>query len=191
MKFIYYSIFCLFGLISCSRTKSTNNLEIGFSGSDSLKNSIVLKEQDLKRYYQDLMEGRIQKDTLPDKLINSLLKEYQMFFKMYPKDTNAPYFIDKIHQLFTQEKRYTYAVDWVDTLMYHYPNYRNKSLTLYSAASSADMYLLDTNRVKRYYNRMLNECPKLKVEIKQQITHRLKYLSIPYIEYLVKKETLK
>jgi hypothetical protein len=64
-------------------------------------------------------------------------------------------------------------------------------MVLYSAAISTDMYLLDSNRVKRYYIRMIDECPKLKIEVKKQIQHRLKYLKIPYVEYLSKKHSLK
>jgi len=177
--------------ISCTRKSGASQPKIGYSGSDSLKKSISIKEKTLKNYYQELMVSENSIDSLPNQLINSLLKEYQLFYKTYPKDTLSPYYLDKIHQLFTQEKQYTYAVDWVDTLLYHYPNYANKSLVLYSAATTSDLYLLDTNRVKKYYNRLLIECPKLKSQIKHEISHRLKYLEVPYLEYISKKQFLK
>ncbi len=187
----YLFILTLFFFVSCSRKEGSKSVKIGYVGADSLRQNISLKEKSLNSYYQNLMEGKVTVDTLPNKLINDLLKEYQLFFRTYPKDTISPYYIDKIHQLFTQEKQYSYAVDWVDSLLHYYPNYRNKTLVLYSAATSSDMYLLDTNRVKKYYNRMLNECPKLKKEVKNQILHRLKYLAMPYMEYLGKQQSLK
>jgi hypothetical protein len=83
-----------------------------------------------------------------------------------------------------QEKRYMYAVNWVDTLLVHFPNDKNKAEVLYSAATTSDLYLLDTNRVKRYYNKMLVECPKLKSNIKHEIDKRLKNLKLSYLDYL-------
>lgn len=191
MKSTSFVFLILIVLISCTRKNSAHHPQIGYTGVDSLKKSISLKEKNLQKYYQDLMVGEKSIDTLPDKLINSLLSEYQVFYKTYPKDTTTPYYLDKIHQLFTQEKQYAYAVDWVDTLLNHYPKYRNKSLVLYSAATSSDLNLMDTNRVKRYYQKMLNECPKLKIEVKNQINHRMKYLRIPYLEYVSKQQGLK
>lgn len=191
MKLISFIVILLFFFFSCTRKSGSSQTKIGYTGSDSLKKSISLKEKKLKNYYQYLMADVNSIDSLPNQLINSLLKEYQLYYKTYPEDTLSPYYIDKIHQLFTQEKQYTYAVDWVDTLLYHYPNYTNKSLVLYSAATTSDLYLLDTNRIKKYYNRMLNECPKLKSQVKNQISHRLKYLEIPYLEYISKKQFLK
>lgn len=189
MRFLV--LLSLIYFVSCSRKEGSSSIKIGYGGSDSLKQSITLKEKNLKRYYQDLMEGNVKVDTLPNKLINLLLKDYQVYFQTYPKDSISPYYIDKIHQLFTQEKQYTYAVDWVDTLLYYYPNYKNKTIVLYSAATTSDMYLLDTNRVKKYYSRMLNECPRLKNEVKNQIQHRLRHLNIPYMDYLSNQHSLK
>ena len=191
MKFIFSIFFFLILVSSCSRDEKNNKTTIGYAGSDSLRKSIDLKEKSLKKYYDGMINGDLHLDTLPHQLINTLLKEYQIFYKSYPKDSLTPYYLDKIHQLFTQEKQYTYAVDWVDTLMNNYPNYRNKTMVLYSAATSSDIYLMDTNRVKRYYNRMLSECPKLKLSVKKQISHRLKYIALPYLEYINKQRYLK
>jgi hypothetical protein len=191
MKNLLFLAITFYIIVSCSRGDKSNNISIGYNGSDSLKKSIELKENNLKNYYQALMQDKIAVDSLPNQLINELIKSYQIFYQSYPKDTVSPFYIDKIHQLFTQEKQYSYAVDWVDTLLSRYPNYRNKTMVLYSAAISTDMYLLDSNRVKRYYIRMIDECPKLKIEVKKQIQHRLKYLKIPYVEYLSKKHSLK
>lgn len=188
---LFIPFFLFFVFFSCSRNSEKKVVSIGYQGSDSLKGLIRIKEKNLTNYYKNLVEGEMSSDTLPNQMINDLLKEYQVFYKSYPKDTLSPYFIDKIHQLFTQEKQYTYAVDWVDTLLFHYPNYRNKTLVLYSAATTSDMYLLDSNRVKKYYIRMLNECPKLKNEVKKQIQHRLKYIRFTYNEYFDNQTILK
>ena len=48
---------------------------------------------------------------------------------------------------------------------------------LYNAGNTADMYLNDTNRVKRYYNSLLDRSPKLKNEIRFEIENRLQHLS--------------
>lgn len=191
MKVFLIGFFFLSLLVSCTRNSKGNSIDIGYNGLDSLKTIITVKEKNLKAYYTSLMSGDITVDTLPNTMINDLLKQYQVFYKSYPEDSLSPYYLDKIHQLFTQEKQYTYAVDWVDTLLYHYPNYRNKTLVLYSAATSSEMYLSDTNRVKRYYNRMLNECPKLKADVRKQITKRLRYMKMDYIDFLKDQYSLK
>jgi hypothetical protein len=191
MNYLFIFSLFFFALYSCERSGEQKKVSIGYEGADSLRTIISLKEKNLKLYYKQLVEGTVTVDSLPDKMINELVKEYQVFYQSYPKDTISPYYIDKIHQLFTQEKQYSYAVDWVDTLLYHYPNYKNKALVLYSAATSSDLFLMDTNRVKKYYNRMLNECPKLKKDVKDQIQHRLRFLKYPSLEYLKKRDLLK
>lgn len=191
MKVISLLVVIILFLQSCNRNNEQKTVSIGHKGIDSLKTIIALKEKSLKEYYSHLMDKSISVDSLPNNLINGLVKEYQVFVNLYPKDSLSPIYIDKTHQLFTQAKQYSYAVDWIDTLLLHYPNYKNKTLVLYSAATTTDMYLMDTNRVKKYYTRMLNECPKLKSEIKKQIHLRLKHLSIPYMDYLVKQNSLK
>jgi hypothetical protein len=191
MRFFLVSIL-FFGLVaSCSRNQMQNTVSFGYTGVDSLKTVISSKESSLKAYYNQVMEEKGGVDSLPNHLINDLLKEYQIFYQLYPKDSMSPFYLDKIHQLFIQEKQYSYAIDWIDTLLTNYPNYKNKTLVLYSAATTSDMFLMDTNRVKRFYTRILNESPKLKNEVRNQIQHRMKYLKMPYIDYIKNQSELK
>jgi hypothetical protein len=174
----------LISLNSCNRNINQSKVDIGYKQADSVKAVVSLKEKNLKSYYQQLMSGEINQDTLPETLMNDLIKEYKLFVQKYPNDSISPFYLDKIHQLYLQDKRYAYAVDWVDTLLLRYPDYKNKTMVLYSAATTTDMFLLDTIRVKGYYHRMLKECPKLKVDVKSEINRRLKNLKTPYIDYL-------
>jgi hypothetical protein len=191
MRFFFLSILFLGFVVSCSRNQIQNSVAIGFEGGDSLKSVISSKERVLREYYHQLMDNKDGVDSLPNHSINELIKEYQIFYRLYPNDSMSPFYLDKIHQLFIQEKQYSYAVDWIDTLLTNYPNYKNKTLVLYSAATTSDMFLMDTNRVKRFYARILNESPKLKKEVRTQIQHRMKYLKIPYIDYIKNKSELK
>jgi hypothetical protein len=169
--------------VSCSRKTESIHLKVS-AGNDKAMfiNKINLVEDSLTDYYKLMVNNRV--DSLPSKMIQRTIELYENFYHTFPTDSLAPIYLDKIHQLHMQEKRYSYAVNWVDTLLLRFPNYTNKAEILYSAATTSDLYLLDTNRVKRYYNKMLVECPKLKSSVKNEIKRRLSNLNLTYLDYL-------
>jgi hypothetical protein len=170
-------------IASCSR-KTDYKDHASSEGSDKTMflNKIKLTEDSLANHYKLMVNNRA--DSLPSKMIQRTIELYETYYRKFPNDSLTATYLDKIHQLHTQEKRYFYAVNWVDTLLIRFPMYQHKAEVLYSAATTSDLYLLDTNRVKRYYNKMLSECPKLKPHIKQQIEKRLSNLDVSYLDYL-------
>lgn len=179
--FVFIAIVAV--LFSCSGKTESINPEVNVEDDKAmLLDKINLVEDSLTDHYKLMVNNRV--DSLPSKMIQRTIELYQNYYHLFPKDSLTPVYLDKIHQLHMQEKRYTYAVNWVDTLLFHFPNYKNKAEILYSAATTSDLYLLDTNRVKRYYNKMLVECPKLKSSVKNEIKSRLSNLKITYLDYL-------
>ncbi len=170
-------------LVSCSRETDSNSFDSNnLNDKTALNKKINLVEDSLKYHYNLIVNNKV--DSLPSSMIQRAIALYESYYHKFPNDSLTPTYLDKIHQLHTQEKRYLYAVNCVDTLLQNYPNYSHKAEVLYSAATTSDLYLLDTNRIKRYYKRMLVDCPKLKKKVKVEIEKRLSNLKYPYLEYL-------
>jgi hypothetical protein len=55
---------------------------------------------------------------------------------------------------------------------------------LISAASTTDMFLNDTTKVKRFYLQLLKDYPKLNNELKKFVDNRLDNLSMNYLEWI-------
>lgn len=182
MRLIFF-FYIFLVLVSCSRKSDTSILTSkDVNTKTAINTKIKIVEDSLAYHYKLMVNNRV--DSLPSEMILRAIALYESYYHQFPKDSLTPIYLDKIHQLHTQEKRYTYAVNWVDTLLQQYPNYTNKAELLYSAATTSDLYLLDTNRIKRYYTRLLDDCPKLKKNIRLEIENRLRNLKYPYLEYL-------
>jgi hypothetical protein len=69
-------------------------------------------------------------------------------------------------------------------LIHNYPTYKGKANVLISAASTTDMFLNDTTKVKKFYLQLLKDYPKLNNELKTFIDNRLKKLSMNYLEWI-------
>jgi hypothetical protein len=85
MKNLLFLAITFYIIVSCSRGDKSNNISIGYNGSDSLKKSIELKENNLKNYYQALMQDKIAVDSLPNQLINELIKIIKFFISLTQK----------------------------------------------------------------------------------------------------------
>jgi hypothetical protein len=69
-------------------------------------------------------------------------------------------------------------------LISNYPSYKGKANVLISAASTTDMFLNDTTKVKRFYLQLLKDYPKLNNELKKFVDNRLDNLSMNYLEWI-------
>jgi hypothetical protein len=179
---IRYSIWWIGSIIfifGC-QTKSTH--EVKDASKEVLLEKIQLYETILEDDYKSLMENRAKE--IPSSHLSQLSDAYISFYDAFRKDTITPYYLDKLHQLYLQDKRYTYSVAWADTLIHNYPTYKGKANVLISAASTTDMFLNDTTKVKKFYLQLLKDYPKLNNELKTFIDNRLKKLSMNYLEWI-------
>jgi len=171
-----------FFFVAC-QSKST------YSDKDTFKSALLDKihkcEQILEEDYKSLMENNLKE--IPTKHLSQLSESYVTFYDNFHNDTIAPYYLDKLHQLYLQDKRYTYSVAWADTLINNYPHYAGKANVLISAASTTDMFLNDTTKVKRFYLQLVKDYPKLSTEMKSFVQNRLDNLSMNYLEWIKSK----
>ena len=82
-------------------------------------------ERVLEDDYKSLMENKVK--DIPAVHLSQLSDAYISFYDAFQKDTITPYYLDKLHQLYLQDKRYTYSVAWADTLIQRYPTYKGKA----------------------------------------------------------------
>lgn len=172
MKYIFVVFACVFFLFSCNRSQITDKkIQVGHSDFVHIEKQIVALEDTLHVYYQQLMDNMV--DTLPLKTIHVLERNYIRAFQLGKAEENAPIYLDKLQQLYIQEKKYALSLDWTDTLLVYYPMYKQKAALLLNAATTAEVFLKDRKKMEYYYNRLLTEHPKLKKEVVDMVKLRL------------------
>lgn len=165
---------------SCKPSNDSSAVQNHELSSKDYSLEVTKMEDSLNQSYQKIMSGEL--DSIPYPLINRIEAKYIAFYNNFAKDSLTPIYLDRLQQLYLQEKKYLYAVNWVDTVMLKYPTYDGMNLMLYNAGNTADLYLNDTNRVKKYYNSLLGRSPKLKKEIRSEVENRLSNLSKSIIQ---------
>ncbi len=171
---IYISLFIfLFVLLACERNSVSSKItRVGLSNFEYVSKRISILEDTLHTSYERLMRNEI--DTLPMHTIHRLESNYKRAFTLNRKNVAASIYLDKLQQLYLQERKYALSIAWTDTLLKHYPFYKQKAALLLSAATTAEIYLKDQTKMRYYYGRLLREHPKLKKEVIEMVEFRLK-----------------
>ena len=172
MRWYIYILLVLFSF-GCSRSNDTSkNRKIGSTNLSRVEKRIVVLEGRLKQSYQKIMTHGV--DTLPIKTIHQLEANYKRAFQLGPKNERSALYLDKLQQLYLQEKKYRLSLTWTDSLLNHFPAYNQKAILLLNAATTAELYLKDQEMMRYYYERLLREHPKLKKEVVEMVEFRLK-----------------
>lgn len=106
----------------------------------------------------------------------------------FPKSKEAPKFMDKAHIIFASASLHQRSVIIADSLIAMYPEYKNRAMVLESLAGAYDVFVIprQKEKVKKYYEMLLKENPKMKDEQRKQIEDRLKYVDLTFDEYVSK-----
>ncbi len=168
---------CILVLIfGCNRIdKSKRKTIVGLSNYKYVEKRIVALEDTLHYAYRELMENHV--DTIPINTIHLLEKYYQRAFQLSKKQKSTFEYLDKLQQLYTQEKKYALAIAWTDSLLFYAPHYTQKASLLLNAATTTEIYMKDQKKALYYYNRLLKEHPRLKKEVVEMVELRLKNLN--------------
>lgn len=104
----------------------------------------------------------------------------------YPKDKDAAKYMDKAHMTFASLGLYARSADIADSIITFYPRYENRAMVLESAASTYDMFIIPRNKdkVKKYYEMLLKENPKMPKEQRESLELRLKHIDLTYEEMI-------
>lgn len=115
-----------------------------------------------------------------------LINRHLDFYRAYPKDAYAAECLDKVHMIYSGMGAHYQSTLFADTLLEMYPDYENRPMILESQASTWDIFLepRDTNKVRKYYEVLLNENPNMDAEKKAGIEKRLKHLDLDFDTYI-------
>lgn len=102
----------------------------------------------------------------------------------FPKDKDAPEYMDKAHMIFANMGLHGRSVALADSIILMYPLYKNRAMVLQSAATTYDMMILPRkkDKVKKYYEMLLKENPKMPAEQRKDIEFRLEHIDLTFEE---------
>ena len=170
---LYFAVLCLVcALVSCKRSENSDKkTRVGLTNYVRVEKRIIKLEDTLHYAYRQLMENQV--DTLPINTIHLLESYYLRAFQLDKANQHTSHYLDKLQQLYIQEKKYALSLIWTDTLLTYFPNYKQKAVLLLNAGTTAELFLKDRKKMKYYYNRLLTEHPKLKKEVVEMVKFRL------------------
>ena len=148
---------------------------------ETLKSSIKEMDDSLKVLYKELMKD--ESKQIPSLAIIETINRYLAYYKNYPEDNFAPECLDKVQQLYLQEKVYEKSLEYTDTLLMKYPKYKNRASLLLNAGSTCEI-TNDKAKIKKYYTQLLEEFPNLDKETKEMVEFRLKHINLSFDELI-------
>jgi tetratricopeptide (TPR) repeat protein len=173
-QLIFSSLVLLFISIACSEEVKK---EKKGPTKEELKSAIKEMDDSLKVLYQKVMEEK--GFQFPNLAATEAINRHLAYYRAFPEDSYSAECLDKVQQLFMQKKAYESSLKYIDTLLVKYPTYKNKAQVLLNAGSTGEI-VQDTTIIRKYYTKLLNECPKLDAETKEMVTFRLEHLHLTF-----------
>ncbi len=111
----------------------------------------------------------------------------------FPNDKEAPKYMDKAHMIFSGLALHARSAQLADSIIAVYPLYENRAMVLQSAATTYDMFLLPRkkDKVKKYYEMLLKENPKMPAEQRKDIEYRLAHIDLTFEEMIELQQSKK
>src|SRR5690606_29185668 len=119
-----YPFLILFALSFVLTQCTSSGTEDSKPSQESLKEKISEIDDSLNAEYQKIMKDGSVK--IPSLLIYESINRHLAFVQAYPNDAYSATCLDKVHQLYMQEKAYDKSVQYADTLLLNFPNYKFK-----------------------------------------------------------------
>lgn len=113
-----------------------------------------------------------------------------LVYRSFPKSAEAPKYLDKAHIILSGAGLHGLAVQYADTLIRKYPNYKNRLMVLQSLASAYDLFIMPRKKelVEKYYKLLLKENPNLPKEERETIQYRLDNIDLTFDELIAKQQ---
>ena len=171
------SCICLF-LFSCG-----NNPKVDENSREALKNKITEMEDSISALQKESGE------PIPNLTSIELINRLTAYYSAFPKDDYAADCLSKLHMKFSELNAEEKALEYGDTLLLNFPNYKNRDFILESMASTYDVLIepRDTSKIRYYYSLLLKE-KNLPKEKRDGIVNRLKYIDLDFFSYIEMKE---
>jgi len=174
---IVLSCVCLL-LFSC-----VNNPKVDEKSREALKTKITQMEDSISALQKKSSE------PLPNLTSIELINRLTAYYTAFPKDDYSADCLFKLHMKFSELNAHEKALEYGDTLLQVFPNYKNKDFILESMASTYDVLIepRDTSKIRYYYSLLLKE-KNLPKEKREDIVNRLKYIDLDFFSYIEMKE---
>jgi hypothetical protein len=171
------SCICLF-LFSCG-----NNPKVDENSREALKNKITEMEDSISALQKESGE------PIPNLTSIELINRLTAYYTAFPKDDYSADCLSKLHMKFSELNAEEKALEYGDTLLLNFPNYKNRDFILESMASTYDVLIepRDTSKIRYYYSLLLKE-KNLPKEKRDGIVNRLKYIDLDFFSYIEMKE---
>ena len=169
---IVLSCICLI-LYSCG-----NKPKVVENSREALKTKITEMEDSISALQKKSSE------PIPNLTSIELINRLTAYYKAFPKDEYAADCLFKLHMKHTELNAHEKALEYGDTLLLNFPNYKNKDFILESLGSTYDFIIQprDTSKVRYYYSLLLKE--RIPKEKREGIENRLKHLDLDFFAYI-------
>jgi hypothetical protein len=139
-------------------------------------------EDSLKQAGTDAQGGSSASVAYADKCL--------LVYRSFPKSEEAPEYLDKAHIILSGAGLHRLAVQYADTLISNYPNYKNRPMVLQSLASAYDIFIVPRKKdmVEKYYRLLLKENPNLPKEEREMIQNRLDHIDLTFEELIMQPQ---
>jgi len=174
---IVLSCICLL-LYSCG-----NNPKVDKNSREALKTKITEMEDSISALQKN------SSSPIPNLKSIELINRLTAYYTAFPKDEYAADCLFKLHMKFSELNAEEKALEYGDTLLLNFPNYKNRDFILESMASTYDVLIepRDTSKVRYYYSLLL-KVKNLPKEKRDGIVNRLKYIDLDFFSYIEMKE---
>ena len=174
---IVLSCICLL-LYSCE-----NKPKVDENSREALKTKITEMEDSISALQKKSSE------PIPNLTSIELINRLTAYYSTFPKDDYAADCLSKLHMKFSELNAHEKALEYGDTLLDVFPNYKNRDFILESMASTYDVLIepRDTSKIRYYYSLLLKE-RNLAKEKREGIVNRLKYIDLDFFSYIEMKE---
>lgn len=121
---------------------------------------------------------------------NDLVKTLLSFYKEYPESNKSADYLDRASAIFADMDNYYKSVQWADTLLRQFPDYKDRALVLEGQAVAYDVMIQprDSAKVRLYYSMLLNEFPSLEKEKREGVMRRLRYNHMGFDAYILQMQ---
>lgn len=181
MKHAFFLLATLMFVVSCSNDQAVE--------TEAPKRTLEDMKTELKHFEDSLKKNSAGGNMNFDQQTAVVYAEKCLAIKnSFPKSKEAPALMNKAHIIFSSVGLYQRSVVIADSLITMYPMYEKRAMVLESLASSYDIFIQPRRKekVKYYYELLLEDNMKIPAEQRVMIEKRLQYVDLPFEEYIQK-----
>ena len=155
-------------------------------GDKPSKETLIERITEMEDSLKGLQANLAQTKQIPNLTHFELINRWLDYYHAYPEDEYAAECLDKVHMKYSGMGIHLRAVQYADTLLEQYPEYKNRAMVLESQGSNYDIFILPRNKakVKFYYEMLIKENPNMDKEKLAGLKDRLKHIDMDFDQFI-------